>query len=133
MKLFLFIFAILSPHVAPTQVVAKQVVVEKIESVTAVTKKGEFAGRREPMISSYYRRGSNLVYDCEDQHFACVDLESFQKCAKWRTKAFDLVEDFMPCAPLKKFSSGEECRRAHYKNIYAKIPKKFCIRTKKKD
>ncbi|MCK5883904.1 MAG: hypothetical protein KAG61_09460 [Bacteriovoracaceae bacterium] len=133
MKQIIFIFAILSPFICLANIVEKNISKEQKESARPVTKVNEVSEIRGPMISSYYRSGSNLVYDCEDQHFACVDLESFGKCETWRSKAVDRVEDFMPCAPLKKFKSDEECRRAHYNNIYAKIPKKFCIRTKKED
>ena len=83
------------------------------------------------ILSRYYRRGNYLIFDCEDQHFACVDDMSFKRCQEWRQKAIDKIEEYMPCAPLKRYDSIEACDKDHYQYIYKSIPKKFCRRSKK--
>ena len=85
------------------------------------------------ILSRYYRRGNYLIYDCEDQHFACVDDVSYGRCQVWRQKAIDKIEEYMPCAPLKRFESIEACDRDHYKYMYTYVPKKFCLRIKNKN
>lgn len=83
-------------------------------------------------LSPYYRRGNYLIYDCEDLHFACVDSVSYARCEKWRQNAIDRVKEYMPCAPLKRFDSIEKCDQEHYRYLYSFVPKKFCLRVKKK-
>ncbi len=133
MKTITFFLTISICVSAFSQVQETTIGTDRAEVNVSTSKEGEFAGRRAPLISPYYRKGSNLIFDCEDQHFACVDDESYKKCEDWRHKAIDLVEDFMPCAPLKKFKTDEECSKIHYKRIYSQASKKFCIRTRKKN
>lgn len=133
MKTLLFIVTIFFSLQVCSQSKIVTIGVDKNDENEEVSKDKDFAERRSPLISAYYRRGQYLIYDCSDQHFACVNDASFKKCQDWRKRAIDLVDDFMPCAPLKMFKSVAECNKAHYSKIYSKVAKKFCIRTKKRD
>ena len=68
---------------------------------------GSFSVENEK-ISPYYRRGKNLIYDCEDGHFACVAIENFESCRARRDFALRNKVRDLPCAPLKKFSTNKD-------------------------
>ena len=79
-------------------------------------------------ISEIYREGAFLIYDCQDRHFACVDQKGFGYCSDLRQSAMSLKKYDLPCAPLKEFSSMDECVQMQYRLIYSVVDKGFCIR-----
>lgn len=83
--------------------------------------------REEPRISSSYRRGEYLLYDCREKHFVCVNSTSFETCEERRKLAIKEKFREMPCAPLKKFKTQKECFDAHYAQIYGQKSKVFCL------
>ena len=42
--------------------------------------------KEEPRISNKWFRGNYLIYDCDDQHFACVNEISYLRCENQRNE-----------------------------------------------
>ncbi|MDC1173989.1 hypothetical protein OAT67_01225 [Bacteriovoracaceae bacterium] len=86
--------------------------------------------RFEPRISNKYYRGEHLIYDCRDDHFACVNTESWARCEDLRD--FDKSERRrkLRCAPLKIFKTQKECFEEQYKQIHNQKIKIICINKK---
>ena len=78
-------------------------------------------------ISPKYYRGEYLIFDCQDLHFACVNLEGFQLCQEWRREDLQKKRLQLKCAPLKKFPSQKACFKEQEKQIARpKTKKVFC-------
>ena len=77
-------------------------------------------------ISSTLKDGRFLIYDCEKKFFACVDQFSFEICEEDRKSAISKRQDFMPCAPLKRFSDYDECAKEQVEKTRHPIKKRFC-------
>jgi hypothetical protein len=104
------------------------VVTDKIEKNIAIDSAYITKHREEYAIDSKYRSGSYLIYDCEDNHFACVNNESFDRCTEKRE--IDKKENLNKyrCTPIKNFSNKEECLKENYKIQQKAILKKFCYK-----
>lgn len=79
------------------------------------------------MISRQYRRGANLIYDCESQHFACVSLEGFERCTQKRAEDLQKKKIDLRCTPFKAFSTVEECSSEQLRVIEGLFKKDFCL------
>lgn len=84
--------------------------------------------KAEYQINGKYEAGDNLIYDCQDEYFACVNKISFEKCVEARAGQITLGEPKYTCAPLKEFPSKEECLKANYDIISRQMLRKFCYR-----
>lgn len=51
------------------------------------------------LINEYFRGGEQLVYNCQDKYFACIDEESLSNCNQHHKM----------CVPIKKFLTMDEC------------------------
>lgn len=78
----------------------------------------------EYQIDIKYRGGSNLIFDCQSRHYACVDTESFNKCIDKRNYNYSFDAPELACAPLKRFLTKEECVLYQY-NVQERSPKLF--------
>ncbi len=89
---------------------------------------GIFVGER---ISSKWKRGRHLIYDCIDQAFICVDQEGFQNCQSDRD-LYRTLDSLRPvdsfCAPLKKFEKSPDCFLEQDRQITRYQKKIFCDR-----
>jgi hypothetical protein len=89
--------------------------------------KARKSNNSEFLISSEYRNGEHLIYDCKKRHFACVNDESFEYCQKKRKESFKLRYTHHTCVPLKKFKDQPSCFEKQIE-IIGQIPNKnFCI------
>ncbi|GAB4012308.1 MAG: hypothetical protein Fur0010_08030 [Bdellovibrio sp.] len=86
----------------------------------------------EPMISEDYKQGEHLIYDCKGHYFACVNDLSFELCRERRDDAILNKRDILPCAPLKKYKTQNECFKNQYQQIHNPKDKLFCIHFKNK-
>lgn len=84
--------------------------------------------KAEYQINGKYEAGDNLIYDCQDEYFACVNKISFEKCVEARAGQITLGEPKYTCAPLKEFTTKEECLKANYDIISRQMLRKFCYR-----
>ena len=86
---------------------------------------GLFASENYP-LNWKYRGGSNLIYDCINKYYACVNEISSDRCHEERAKAIENKLDKYPCAVLKSFAKKEDCLRKNYEVLNANTVKKFC-------
>lgn len=84
--------------------------------------------KAEYQINGKYEAGDNLIYDCQDEYFSCVNKISFEKCVEARAGQITLDEPKYTCAPLKEFTTKEECLKANYEIISRQMLRKFCYR-----
>jgi hypothetical protein len=85
------------------------------------------AVRTEYQITTDYKAGEFLIYDCRREFFACVDLESNEACLLKRNESIKLAEKKYPCAPLRKFKEKRECVLRNYTAIETARLKRFCF------
>ena len=50
----------------------------------------ESAARGDYPLDDRYKGGSNLIFDCQRQHYACVDKDGLQLCKEAREKSMQL-------------------------------------------
>jgi len=77
-------------------------------------------------ISHILKSGRYLIYDCKKKFFACVDEFSYEACEEDRKGAIAKREDFLPCAPLKRFPHYDVCADVQEEKIRQPIKKRFC-------
>jgi hypothetical protein len=77
-------------------------------------------------ISENYRAGNTLIYDCLDNHYACVNELSMEKCNEDRSTAIKKKLAKYPCAVLKTFPKKEDCLLKNYQVLHADVVKRFC-------
>ena len=82
---------------------------------------------KERQISKKYFLGSYLIFDCENQHFACVSERSFRGCQKRRQNALLDKRFHLECAPFKKFPTRKACFQEQAKQIQFPKKKLFCF------
>jgi hypothetical protein len=82
--------------------------------------------RAEYKISEKYKGGEYLIYDCEKDFYACVNMEGYELCSTKRQAAIALKEKSYPCAPLKKFEDKKSCLLKNYSAIESGKLKRFC-------
>ena len=91
------------------------------------TIKPEEIKRKEVWISTEYREGSFLIYDCKGRHFTCVNQEGYSKCINLRKYSYDKRNLNLGCAPLKEYKKAKLCYNALYGMIHSIKSKKFCL------
>ena len=77
-------------------------------------------------IAPILKSGRYLIYDCKKKFFACVDEFSYEACQDDRKGAIAKREDFLPCAPLKRFPHYDDCADVQIEKIRQPIKKRFC-------
>lgn len=60
-------------------------------------------------LSIKYKQGEHFLYDCSDNHFACVDQSNILECEDRKAHAKLARKEFYPCIVIKKFESIEKC------------------------
>ncbi|PIK15286.1 hypothetical protein [Halobacteriovorax sp. JY17] len=101
---------------------------EKAQEMLNKAEKDAVLRRRlEPRISEKYYLGRFLIYDCEDRHFACVNLPSFFNCEEKREIEKENKNVFFSCAPLKQYKTLKDCTDAYMGFIYRRTNKAFCV------
>lgn len=71
--------------------------------------------------------GSNMIYDCENQYFACVDLDSYETCQERRDDDKKKQKQKLACAPLKKYQYLLDCSIDQMKFIENSRQVVFCL------
>lgn len=82
----------------------------------------------EYAIDGRYRGGRNLIYDCERDHYVCVDDVSKVNCDLRRQKQEMQKKENLSCAFFKKFSTKNECISEQYKMLEKKVKPIFCFK-----
>jgi hypothetical protein len=80
----------------------------------------------EYLIDWKYHAGEYLIYDCEREHYACVDIDGNANCLEERNFAKEKKFSSLTCAPLKKFKNKKECVEENYKVVDIGAKKRFC-------
>lgn len=83
-----------------------------------------------PRIDLKYRSGGYLIYDCEDQHFVCVDARGFGQCDVDRQESRERGRLILSCSPLKRFQSFELCLEELYRLMHQSTHKSICLNPK---
>ena len=78
-------------------------------------------------ISKQYKQGEYLIYDCNGQYFACVDVDSYKNCQNKRFVAWKTRQQNLGCSPLKGLASIELCIKQQYSLIFNGADKTFCL------
>lgn len=60
-------------------------------------------------LSIKYKEGEHFLYDCTDNHFACVDQANTLECEDRRAHAKEARKELYPCIVIKKFENSEKC------------------------
>jgi hypothetical protein len=89
---------------------------------------GVFVGER---ISTHWKRGRHLIYDCVEKSYICVDREGYEQCE--RNRIFYKVKDPLKtvdlfCSPLKSFEKSVDCFAEQDKHIVRHHERIFCQR-----
>lgn len=92
----------------------------------------EFAANKKSdyKIDWKYSAGQYLIYDCDRNHYACVDVSGFDNCQEERNFAIGKKLTNYPCAPLKKFSDKSACVIKSYEVVDNMALKRFCYPAK---
>lgn len=84
-----------------------------------------------PPINKKYFRGSNLIYDCEKRHFACVIEDNFIECEKLKNLEEDNKQAQYTCVPLKKYTTQKECFKNQMRAVETVVDRSFCLKIRK--
>ncbi len=103
-------------------------VVQSEVAPTVKNTSGEFYKNNieKAVISSLYRRGEYLIYDCINKHFACVIGPHYERCRETGTK--EIVYDSNFCLKIKEFQDQPSCFVAHEQFSDKSRMKFFCKR-----
>jgi hypothetical protein len=77
-------------------------------------------------IDWQYKAGEYLIYDCEFEHYACVNEDGDKTCRDDRAEAMEKKRPKYPCAPLKKFADKKACVLESYKIVDRNTIRRFC-------
>ena len=91
-------------------------------------KTGDLFERLNSDITIKYREGRNLIYDCSEAHFLCVDKEGFKICEKEREEAIKNGNENLQCTPLRQFPTKRACVKMQYEKINNPMKKNFCYK-----
>lgn len=83
--------------------------------------------REEPRISNKWFKGNYLIYDCDKGFFACVNSVSNTQCIEQRATRIEDRSPALGCAPLKRFSTQEDCFKVQYEKMHNQTAKVFCL------
>jgi hypothetical protein len=78
-------------------------------------------------INGRYKGGAYLIYDCENEFYACVDQDGSEKCREKRNTSITKKETRLPCAPLKQFEDKKTCLKKNYEVLESVAVKRFCF------
>ncbi len=81
----------------------------------------------EYQIDDRYKAGEYLIYDCQKQHFACVNKDGYSRCGMARTKSRESKQTQYDCAPLKIFQNKKSCVLTNYDVVERNAWKRFCF------
>lgn len=101
----------------------------KVESKEDVAHEARmiFEGNVGKQLDKKILYGSNMIYDCDKQYFACVDLDSYEKCGDRRNEDKKNLKQKLGCAPLKKYQYLLDCSMKQSKYIESNRPVVFCL------
>lgn len=81
----------------------------------------------DPPIMQYDIIGRGLVYNCKENHWACVNRSNYFNCIK--KMKFDLRDNNpSTCVAKDVYASDEDCGNAQYERMYKKFIPKECGR-----
>ncbi len=83
----------------------------------------------EPVISVLYRRGPNLIYDCDNKHFACVNDESYKNCITTKQRYFEVFGNL--CLKIKTYADQPKCFKDHQKFMDRDFMGVYCNKVKR--
>ena len=78
-------------------------------------------------ISSRYKSGPYLIFDCERGNYACVHKDGYQFCKDLRIDSLHKKYKVLSCAPLKKFSHYQFCIKRQKELVDFPVKKYFCM------
>ncbi len=84
--------------------------------------------RLHPAISLKYLRGNFLIYDCESQHFACVEEGNFMACKEKRQNLLLKGEERLPCAAIREYPTYSLCIKRQYELMHNGVPPALCFK-----
>ena len=82
---------------------------------------------RTDSISEKYEAGAHLIFDCEDDHWACVLAEDSVTCEEKRELALRNGERDLPCAHLGQMPSKRSCFQKSLYLTGQAHGKRFCL------
>jgi hypothetical protein len=80
-----------------------------------------------PPINKKYFRGSNLIYDCEKRHFACVIEDNFKESETLQVEDRRNRVPQFTCVPLLKFTTQKECFEKQMRAVETVVNRGFCL------
>ncbi len=86
--------------------------------------------KEEVRISNKWYRGSNLIYDCQNGSYVCVNDVSFYRCQRERLEDKENARSQLRCSPFKDFKTHKACFDKQYEVIHNQLPKMFCTNPK---
>lgn len=78
-------------------------------------------------ISRDYYSGSFLIYNCQDNYWACVDEYSYELCKLRRESDLNSYDNILRCAPIKKYEEKEDCAKVQVLKMEMSESKAFCL------
>jgi hypothetical protein len=92
----------------------------QVDAEPSIAPKSDF------QIDWKYRAGPYLIFDCERNHYACVDTFGNSNCQEERNFAIGKKLISYPCAPLKKFDDKKACVEKTYQIMGRNALHRFC-------
>ncbi|MDA9793258.1 hypothetical protein N9B72_01610 [Bacteriovoracaceae bacterium] len=91
----------------------------------------DFSSKKMTYSDKYFS-GKYLIYDCQDGHWVCADVESRDNCeaAVQRAIPTDTVE--LPCFVAEEFASIDKCVEQNKKVVSNLGPTRNCYHPKYK-
>lgn len=84
--------------------------------------------QEEYVLDGRYRGGRNLIYDCDRDHYACIDDISKENCDFRRKKQEMHKKNNLSCAFFKTYPTKKECLIEQYKVMDKKLKTVFCFK-----
>lgn len=80
-------------------------------------------------ISLRFKDGRNLIYECDDRHYVCVDDDGYEKCQFIRKNRKIGQFENLGCAPLTIFDEVEDCFEKQKELISTTKKTPFCFKS----
>lgn len=93
---------------------------ETVQELIRDTRKTDY------QINWKYKGGEYLIFDCERDHYACVNADGFQNCQEERNFAIEIKAPKYPCVAFKKYDSKKLCVVKNYEVVERNVLKRFC-------
>lgn len=103
---------------------------EKAKRADSIRVEDYLQERATPLTFRYFS-GPVLVYDCRDRHFICTSMLNAIDCRDQRDNSINLDRFELPCVPIKKYNSDEECIKEQYKRMHQIADLRWCYNNKK--